>query len=92
MKDIPTSLPTRNVAGSPTSVSMPAELLMTAVRTMGPTKSTSRAFATLMMMGASSITVVAFGSTAQSGAMSNTRPSRNRLPLPPVAIRYLVPI
>ena len=39
-KLMPIELPTRNVAGSPTSVSSPAELLMMAVRISGPTKST----------------------------------------------------
>jgi len=75
-------LPTRNVAGSPTSVSNPAELLMMAVITSGPTKSTSSSRATRMMIGASSTTVVAFGSTAHSGATSRISPSRKRLPLP----------
>ena len=44
-------LPTRNVAGSPISVSNPAELLMIAVTTIGPTKSTSSSFVMRMMMG-----------------------------------------
>ncbi|MCY1304845.1 hypothetical protein D9M70_546170 [compost metagenome] len=36
-KVMPIELPTRKVAGSPTSVSKPAELLIMAVSTIGPT-------------------------------------------------------
>ena len=69
-------LPTRNVAGSPTRVSMPAELEMIAVSTMGPTKSISRAIATRMIIGASSTTVVALGSTAHKGATRIINPQQ----------------
>ncbi len=75
-KDIPMALPTRKVAGSPTRVSIPAELLTTAVRTMGPTKSTLSARATPMMTGATRITVVALGRKAQIGATRATSRSR----------------
>ena len=85
-------LPTRNVAGSPISVSNPAELLMMAVTTIGPTKSTSSSFVMRMMTGASRITVVAFGRNAQSTDTSATTPSRKRLPLPFVADRNRMPI
>ena len=83
---MPIELPTRNVAGSPTSVSRPAELLMIAASIIGGTKSMSSAFATPMMMGASSTTVVAFGSRAHSGATSTKR-SREALAAAPVARR-----
>ena len=89
--DIPTELPTRKVAGSPTSVSIPAELLTMAVRIIGPTKSTFSARATAMTIGATSITVVAFGRKAQTGATIATSRSRNRRPLPPVACRNRSP-
>jgi len=69
---MPIELPTRKVAGSPTSVSMPAELLTTAVITSGPTKLTLRARATPTITGANRITVVAFGSSAQTGATTAT--------------------
>ncbi len=84
---MPIELPTRNVAGSPTSVSIPAELLTMAVITIGPTMLTLRARATAMMTGASRITVVAFGRNAHTGATSATSRTRKRLPLPPVARR-----
>ena len=84
---MPMELPTRNVAGSPTSVNNPAELLTIAVRISGPTKSTSSATATRTMTGARRITVVAFGRNAHNGATSAMSRSRNRLPLPRVARR-----
>ncbi len=74
--DRPIALPTRKVAGSPTRVSMPAELLTIAVRIIGPTKSTFRARATAMMIGATRITVVALGRNAHTGATTAT--SRRR--------------
>ncbi len=77
-----------NVAGSPTSVSSPAELLTIAVRINGRTMSMSSAFATRTITGAINTTVVAFGSNAHSGATSTSNSSRNRLPLPRVAVRY----
>jgi len=70
------ALPTRKVAGSPTRVSMPAELLTTAVRIMGPTKSTFSAWATRMTTGAMRITVVALGRKAQVVPTNATRRSR----------------
>ena len=88
---IPIALPTMKVAGSPTSVSSPAALLTIAVITIGPTKPTSRAFETRMMMGASRITVVAFGRNAHTTATVSTSMSRKRLPLPPVSRRNGAP-
>ena len=67
---MPIELPTTNVAGSPTRVNRPAALLTRAVMISGATKSTFSARATATMMGASSTTVVAFGSSAQTGAVS----------------------
>ncbi len=86
-KLMPIAWPTMNVAGSPTSVSSPAELLTMAVTINGRTMSMSSAFATRTMIGASSTTVVAFGSSAHSGATSAISSSRKRLPLPCVARR-----
>ena len=70
------ALPTRKVAGSPTRVSMPAELLTTAARIMGPTKSTLSARATRTMTGATRITAVALGRKAHTGATRATRRRR----------------
>ncbi len=86
-KVMPIELPTRNVAGSPTSVSSPAALLTMAVSTRGLTKSTSRALDTRTRTGARRTTVVAFGSSAHTGATSAMSSSRKSLPLPRVARR-----
>ncbi len=86
-KLMPMELPTRKVAGSPTSVSRPAVLLTMAVRIIGGTMSMSSSRATRMMTGASSTTVVALGSTAHSAPTRMTRPIRKRLPLPRVKRR-----
>ena len=88
---MPIELPTRNVAGSPTSVSNPAELLRMAISTSGPMKSTSSARAVRTTIGASRMTVVAFGSTAHSGTTIATMPSTKRLPLPRVRRRKRAP-
>ena len=87
MKVIPMELPTRKVAGSPTRVNRPAELLMMAVRMTGGMKSRSRSWHTLMTTGAISITMVALGRNAQRGAVRTISPKRKRLPLPRVASR-----
>ena len=65
-----------NVAGSPTSVRMPAVLPTSAHRITGVTKSTSSARASRIMIGAVRITVVALGRNAQIGAIMTIRPIR----------------
>ncbi len=62
---MPMELPTKKVAGSPTRMSSPAELLTIAISTSGATISTFNAEATRMIMGANSNTVVALGKKAQ---------------------------
>ena len=52
MNVMPMELPTKKVAGSPTRMSSPAELLTIAISTSGATKSTFNAEATRMIMGA----------------------------------------
>src|SRR5215470_14134164 len=69
---MPMELPTRKVAGSPTRISRPAELLTMAISTSGATISTFNAPATLMTIGANSNTVVALGKTRK------THPARSR--------------
>ncbi len=83
-------LPTIKVAGSPTMVNRPALLATNTIKISSGTKLMFSSAAMGGISGASSITVVALGSMAQTGVVIATMPSSRRLPSPRAMITIWV--